>query len=257
MWHGQVAQHRPRVDNRTRKHARHQFFAGVGHAGFDRDVARGRVEPGVDGADAPLECLVGEAIGAHRYCLPDGNRFQLGLGHVEVDINGIEGLQRGDFVARVKVLPGVDGGNPDTPGKGGANGFFRHQCALLLCSGQLGFEVGAVAVHLCLGHGVDRQLRTVTLEDDGGQVRRGFQRVEQGDVRVGIQLHEQRLCCHFLARGKADAAHDAAHFGGHINPAHGLYRADGGDRWLPVVERYLQGRDHGGGQGLFRLGDQG
>ena len=255
--HGQVAQHRPRVDNCAGKHAGHQVFPGVGNAGFDRDVTRGRVEAGVYGADAPRECLVGEAVGGHRYFLADSNGFQLGLGHVEVDIDGVEGLQRGDFVTGVEVLPGVDSGNAYTPGKGRTNGFLRHQRPLLFCGGQFGFEVCVVGVHLRLGHGVDRQLCAVTLEDDGGQVRRGFQRMEQGDVRISIQLNQQRLCCHFLARCKTDAAHNAARFGGHIDPAHGFYRAHGGHRRLPVVERYLHGGDDGGGQGLLCLGNHG
>jgi len=50
----------------------------------------------------------------------------LSLGHREVDVDRIEGLQRGDLVAGVEVLARVDAGDADAPGKRRADGFFRH-----------------------------------------------------------------------------------------------------------------------------------
>ena len=200
--------------------------------------------------------MIGKPVSRDHDLLPDGDGPQLGLWHREVDIDGIEGLQCGDFVTGVEVLTGVDGGNPDAPGKRCADGFFRHQRPLLFGGGELGLQIRSIGVNQGLRHGVHRQLRLVTLEYDNRQVGGGFQRVEQGDIRVSIQLHQQGLVRHFLPGFETDTAHNAAHFRGHINPSDGLDRAYGSNAGLPVIERYLQGRDHGSGQGRLRLGDQ-
>ncbi len=85
---------------------------GVGERGADLDVARGRIDDRVDGGDLALGL---PALGGQLYGRAGVQARHLLLGHGEVDVDRLQGLERHDGGAGGQVLAQIDLADPEDP----------------------------------------------------------------------------------------------------------------------------------------------
>ena len=164
------------------------------------------------------------------------------LRQAEVDVNGVELLERRDLVAGVQVLAGVDRGDAELAAERRADRLLRHERGLLCGQRPLARRIGIIRVELRLADGAERELSPVASEDAICKISGGLEGLELGLISVSIERDEHGLRLHVLSRLHFDAADESRNLCCHVDPAHRAERPYGGELWLPLKRVHLDGR---------------
>src|SRR6266508_190930 len=180
------AQHDLRLD----EHAGVQPAVHVAERGLDLDVPGRGVADRIDGRDASGQISARHALEGHAHAAPDARLADLLLGHGEVHIDRLQGLQGYDGIATLEVLAEVHlpdaqearEGRPDLlPVDGGADLAHPGLRLLVLRRGTVVIRLGRDALPVEVGHPVQVETGEVPL------------RLRRGELRLllpGVQLHE-------------------------------------------------------------------
>ena len=144
----------------------------------------------------------------------------------EIEIDGVERLQRDDHRAGADILPEVDAANAQASGEGRAQGFLRDHRFLLRDLGICAFEIGDIRIDGRLACGVDLQLSLIAAKIDRLELRCSFQGFELRVVGVLAQLQERLTGGDILAGLEVDFFDDASSFEREVRSVDRAERSD-------------------------------
>src|SRR6266702_5172771 len=116
-----------RLDGDPGKHSRHEAPLSIGDGGLRLKVAGARVYARIDRRDLACELDARERVGGQVHHLAIADLCKLLLWELEVDIDGVQGLQRDDLVTRIEILARVDCRDAQPAGKRRAQGLLGYE----------------------------------------------------------------------------------------------------------------------------------
>src|SRR6266536_1466991 len=245
---------RRQKDPCVHEHAGLQLPLRVRERGLDLDVAGRLIHDRVERGDLAGELRgrgASGAPGSDAHSASHSHAGDLLLGHGEVHVDRIEGLERHDRGSPGQVLTEVDLANPQDPGERRPDGlpFDRGADLADLGSALRVFRRGLVIVRL----GNDSLLEQAThpVEIDAGEL---LLRLRRGQLRAllpRVQLHEDGALPDRLPGIEVDLVHDAGQVRADRDAVHRGHGSDLGEVRRPLL---LPGHDlrHGLGGRLKR-----